>query len=144
MPFLPPGMEYITDPTRQFSTGLPRDPNDSSTQAFTRYRTDEEINSLLDLINSQTVSGGEIPGGTTGAYVSGAGSPLSDPGNWKITRGDLESPLAYMAGGMLPGRWKGNDRGGYFTLNQLYGLGKPGGSPYGMPGMFQRGGDMPS
>jgi hypothetical protein len=70
-------------------------------------------------IRSQRVGGG-MPAG-----VGGVADAAADPNNWFMTRGDLESPLAYMGASSFgspyaQGGWQPNDKGGYFTLDQLY------------------------
>src|SRR5262245_30603267 len=79
-----------------------------------------------------------MPTGT----ITGAPGSLTHPNSWFLSRGDLESPLNYMASTgnspFVPGKWQPNDQGGYFTLNQLY-QGRND-----MPSIFQHGSNMPS
>jgi hypothetical protein len=135
---------------------------------------DNQINSLMDLIGPQVAnpipaSWGPAPSLETPEQdqqiVSsgmpqfyGSGNPdggVTDPKNWFTSRGDLESPLAYLGwkgiSPWVPGNWEGNDKGGYFTLDQLYArqrqpptaageIGNAGAPPQ----IFQLGGNLPS
>src|SRR5262245_1461616 len=92
MPYLPPNAELIETPGFDIS-GQPIMPG-TGQPAGLRYRTLEEINSLLDLMNDQILSSG-IPAGAGG--FAGDSGMTGDPKNWKLTRGDLESPLSYLA-----------------------------------------------
>lgn len=83
------------------------------------------------------VAPGFIP---QGARLAAGYPEATDPKNWFLTRGDLESPLQYMGGETgispyVPGKWQPNDQGGYFTLQQLY-QGRD------VPGMYARAGDI--
>jgi len=85
----------------------------------------------LPMGRDQAIGGGMPQGVGTEAFAGG-----TDPKDWFMTRSDLESPLQYTEQGGAKG-WQGNDRGGYFTLDQLY-RGKP------MPGPMMHMSNAPS
>jgi hypothetical protein len=140
MPYLPTNAELIETPGFDIS-GQPMRPG-TGQPAGLRYRTPQEMQSLLDMLDQQITGPGlgGIPAGAT-PFTGPGNSPLSDPSNWKLTRGDLESPLAYMANmgnsPFMPGTWRPSDKGGYFTLQQLF-QGRD------IPEIFSHGANLPS
>jgi hypothetical protein len=138
---MPNVSEFGWDPNRQMATGAPVAPGDPSSSAgFAYQRSPEEIQSLLDLMGADQPVASTFPGGGGGGPE---GSPMADPANWFMTRGDLESPLQYMASmgsGTSPyvgGSWRPSDKGGYFTLSQLY-------RGQNLPDVFAYGSNLPS
>ena len=131
--------DYVWDANLQAGSGAPASAADlaQGSAGIMRQRTPEEVQSLMDLMNSQTLSSGGFPY-SSGDTFNYAGTPAGDPSNWRLSRADAESPLAYMSqgsGGIVGGPpWRPNDQGGYFTLDQLYGVGRGGQVPGGGAG----------